>query len=284
MLTEEKVAVSVVILSFNSAATLPQTIAAARLVSDDIHVVDSFSTDGTPELARAAGAHVVQHAFERYDRQRNWAIEHLPLAHGWELHLDSDERLTPELAAEINRVMAAPPETVDGYMIPRLIQFLGAPIRHGGMYPNWHLRLFRRGKGRCERRLYDQHFLLPDGGRLERLHAPMIDELRMSLEEWTRRHLRWAEAQAEMAVTEGAEGEIRGRWAGSPIERKRAMRGLYGRVPPLLRPFLLFAYRYVFRLGFLDGAPGLIFFALQTFWFHFYVDARIHERRLTDAR
>ena len=141
--------ISVVILSFNSAATLPLTLAAAKLVSDDLHVVDSFRSDETVELARAAGAEVVQHAFERYDKQRNWAIENLPLKHGWELHLDADERLTPELASEINRVMAAPPAEVDGYMIPRLIQFLGAPLRHGGMYTNWHLRLFRRGNGRC---------------------------------------------------------------------------------------------------------------------------------------
>jgi glycosyltransferase involved in cell wall biosynthesis len=274
--------VSVIVLTFNSAATLPQTLAAARLVSDDIHVVDSFSTDGSVELARAAGACVVQHPFERYDLQRNWAIEHLPLKHGWELHLDADERLTPALAAEINKRMAAPPDEVDGYMIPRLIHFLNAPIRHGGMYPNWHLRLFRRGKGRCERRLYDQHFLLPGGGTVARLNEPMIDDMRMSLEEWTRRHLRWAEAQAAMAIEGGGEGEIAGRWAGSPIERKRALRRFYGRVPPLLRPLRFFFYRYVLRLGFLDGVPGLIFFVLQTFWFHFFVDARIYERRLME--
>jgi glycosyltransferase involved in cell wall biosynthesis len=276
--------ISVVILSFNSAATLPQTLAAAKLVSDDVHVVDSFSSDESAELARAAGAEVVQHAFERYDKQRNWAIENLPLKHGWELHLDADERLTPELAAEINRVMAAPPPEIDGYMIPRLIHFLGAPIRHGGMYPNWHLRLFRRGVGRCEQRRYDQHFLLPQGGSTARLTKPMIDDMRMTLDEWTRRHLRWAEAQAAMAVEGGGEGEIAGRWTGSPIERKRALRRFYGRAPLLLRPFLLFVYRYLLRLGFLDGVPGLIFFALQTFWFHFFVDARIYERRLTQTR
>ena len=272
--------VSVIILTFNSAATLPRTLAAARLVSDDIHVVDSFSADGTVALAREAGATVIQHAFERYDAQRNWAIENLPLKHGWELHLDADERLTPGLAAEINNVMAAPPESIDGYMIPRLIHFLNAPIRHGGMYPNWHLRLFRRGRGRCERRLYDQHFLLPGGGKVERLREPMIDDMRMSLDEWTRRHLRWAEAQAAMAIEGGGEGEIAGRWTGSPIERKRALRRFYGRAPALLRPFLFFLYRYVLRLGFLDGVPGLIFFVLQTFWFHFFVDARVYERRM----
>ena len=108
------------------------------------------------------------------------------------------------------------------------------------------------GKGRCERRLYDQHFLLSGSGRTARLHEPMIDDMRMSLEEWTRRHLRWADAQASMAVDGGGEGEIHGRWIGSPIERKRALRRFYGGVPPMLRPFLLFAYRYLFRLGFLD--------------------------------
>ncbi len=276
--------VSVVILTFNCAATLPQTLAAARLVSDDIHVVDSFSADETVALALAAGAKVVQHGFERYDLQRNWAILNLPLKHGWELHLDADERLTPELAAEINRVMARPPDYLDGYMIARLIHFLGVPIRHGGMYPNWHLRLFRRRKGCCERRRYDQHFLLPEGGRTGRLDQPMIDDMRMSLDEWTRRHLRWADAQATMAIEGGGEGEIPGRWTGSPIERKRALRRLYGRAPLLLRPFLLFFYRYVLRLGFLDGVPGLIFFVLQTFWFHFFVDARIYERRPTQPR
>jgi glycosyltransferase involved in cell wall biosynthesis len=268
--------ISVVVLTFNAEASLAATLDSAAQVSDDIHVVDSGSTDGTLKLAAARGAKIVHHAFEDYGRQRNWAIDNLPLKHAWQLHLDADERLTPELAARINALKAGFPADVDGYFIPRLVQFMGRAIRHGGMYPIWHMRLFRSGKGRCEDRRYDQHFRLD--GRSERIAAPMIDDIRMSLSEWTLRHNRWSDAEVGEMLAPGGEGVIAGRIAGSPIERKRALRGGYNRAPLFLRAFGLFFYRYVLRLGFLDGREGLIFFVLQTFWFRFLVDAKIYER------
>jgi glycosyltransferase involved in cell wall biosynthesis len=269
---------SVVLLSFNSEATLGATLASARLVSDDIHVVDSGSADKTLEIAAAAGAQIVQHPFENYGRQRNWAIDNLPLKHGWQLHLDADERLTPELVQRINALKADFPAGTDGYFIPRLTYFLGRPIRHGGMYPIWHMRLFRNGKGRCEDRKYDQHFRC-DGPTAE-IDAAMIDDVRMSLSEWTSRHNRWADAEADELLNPSETGVIAGQLAGDPVQRKRALRGAYNRAPLFLRAFGLFFYRYVLRLGFLDGMPGLIFFVLQTFWFRFLVDAKIYERRM----
>jgi glycosyltransferase involved in cell wall biosynthesis len=268
--------ISVVILTFNAESSLAATLDSAAQVSDDIHVVDSGSTDGTLKLAEARGARIVHHAFEDYGRQRNWAIDNLPLKHPWQLHLDADERLTPELAARINALKTGFSGDVDGYFIPRLIHFMGRPIRHGGMYPIWHMRLFRNGKARCEDRRYDQHFRLE--GRSGRLAAPMIDDIRMSLSEWTLRHNRWSDAEVGEMLAPGDAGVIAGRFAGSPIERKRALRGGYNRAPLFLRAFGLFFYRYVLRLGFLDGREGLIFFVLQTFWFRFLVDAKIYER------
>jgi glycosyltransferase involved in cell wall biosynthesis len=269
---------SVVLLSFNSEATLGATLASARLVSDDIHVVDSGSADKTLEIAAGAGVRIVQHPFENYGRQRNWAIDNLPLKYGWQLHLDADERLTPELAQRINALKAGFPAGTDGYFIPRLTYFLGRPIRHGGMYPIWHMRLFRNGKGRCEDRKYDQHFRC-DGPTAE-IDAAMIDDVRMSLSEWTARHNRWADAEADELLNPSETGVIAGRLAGDPVQRKRALRGGYNRAPLFLRAFGLFFYRYVLRLGFLDGMPGLIFFVLQTFWFRFLVDAKIYERKM----
>jgi glycosyltransferase involved in cell wall biosynthesis len=267
---------SVVLLSFNSEATLGATLASARLVSDDIHVVDSGSTDKTLEIAAAAGTRIVQHPFENYGRQRNWAIDNLPLRYGWQLHLDADERLTPELVQRINALKAGFPAGTDGYFIPRLTHFLGRPIRHGGMYPIWHMRLFRNGKGRCEDRKYDQHFRCD--GPTAKIDAAMIDDVRMSLSEWTSRHNRWADAEADELLNPSETGVIAGQIAGNPVQRKRALRGAYNRAPLFLRAFGLFFYRYVLRLGFLDGMPGLIFFVLQTFWFRFLVDAKIYER------
>ncbi len=272
---------SVVVLTFNSEATIAATLASAARVSDDIHVVDSGSTDRTLALAEAAGARIVSHPFESYGAQRNWAIDTLPLRHDWELHLDADERLSDPLIAAIldlkARGFAGP---TAGYFIPRLVHFLGQPIRHGGMYPIWHMRLFRHGSGRCEARRYDQHFYVD--GPTDRLAHPMIDDIRMPLGEWVIRHNRWAEAEADELLTGSTTG-IAPKLGGNPVERKRALRGSYNRLPRFLRAFLLFLYRYVLRLGFLDGRAGLIFFVLQTFWFRFLVDAKLYERQHKDT-
>jgi glycosyltransferase involved in cell wall biosynthesis len=278
---------SVVILTYNSEATIGATVASARRVSDDVHVVDSGSTDRTIAIVEQLGARVTHHAFESYGAQRNWAIDNLPLRHGWELHLDADERLTEALIVAIEDLKARgfPGPTV-GYFIPRLVHFLGQPIRHGGMYPIWHMRLFRHGSGCCEARRYDQHFYVD--GPTARLPFPMIDDIRMPLGEWVIRHNRWAEAEADELLHGGGNGGagtgiVAARFAGNPVERKRALRGSYNRLPHFLRAFLLFLYRYVLRLGFLDGRAGLIFFVLQTFWFRFLVDAKLYERQRKDA-
>ena len=99
---------SVIILAFNSVDTLGATLEQAREISDDLHVVDSFSTDDTVALCRQHGAQVVQHAFENYGAQRNWAIDNLTLRYPWQLHLDADERLTPELIASIRSLPENP--------------------------------------------------------------------------------------------------------------------------------------------------------------------------------
>src|SRR5258708_16378863 len=178
--------VSVVIMTHDSEITIPATLEAARQVSDDIHVVDSYSTDSTLDILKRHPVHIVQHPFENYAAQRNWAIDTLPFKHSWELHLDADERLTPELIDEINRLQQSFPEEIHGYYIPRLVHFLGGPLYHGGMFPIWHMRLFLHGKGRCENRLYDAHFYAE--GRTGKLKHAMIDDNRMSLTEWISPH------------------------------------------------------------------------------------------------
>jgi glycosyltransferase involved in cell wall biosynthesis len=267
---------SVIILAYNSVDTLGATLAHAQEISDDLHVVDSFSTDDTVALSRQHGAQVVQHAFENYGAQRNWAIDNLVLRYPWQLHLDADERLTPELIASVRSLPEDPAHS--GFLIARLVQFLGRQMRHGGVSPTWHMRLFRNGAGRCEDRKYDQHFLLSDGSA-GRLQGYMIDEIRMSLSEWTARHNRWSDFEVN-EMTSAMQGvRIRPRVWGNPIERKRFLRGLYNGAPLFVRPCALFFYRYFVRLGFLDGREGFIFWTLQTFWFRFLIDAKLFEHR-----
>jgi glycosyltransferase involved in cell wall biosynthesis len=267
---------SVIILAFNSVDTLGATLALAQEISDDLYVVDSLSTDDTVALSRQHGALVVQHAFENYGAQRNWAIDHVVSRYPWQLHLDADERLTPELIAAIRALPENPAHS--GFFIARLVQFLGRQMRHGGMSPTWHLRLFRNGAGRCEERKYDQHFYLCEGSTGQ-LQGYMIDDIRMPLSEWTARHNRWSDAEVlEQSAARGG-ARIRPRFWGNPVERKRFLRGLYNDAPLFVRPIALFFYRYFLRLGFLDGREGFIFWTLQTFWFRFLIDAKLFEQR-----
>ena len=268
---------SVIILSFNSEDTLGATLSRARLVSDEIFVVDSFSKDNTVELARSHGAVIVEHAFEHYGAQRNWAIDNLPVTRPWQLHLDADESMDDKLVAAINSLPDEPP--VDGYFLPRYIRFLGRVIRHGGMSPTWHLRLFRTGVGRCEDRKYDQHFLLTNGGPTGQLSGVMVDDIRMSLSEWTARHNRWTDGEVSEMNARETSGRLTADAHGNPAQRKRYLRQKYNQLPLFVRPFGLFFYRFLFRLGFLDGTEGFIFWVLQTFWFRFLVDAKIWEKR-----
>jgi len=267
---------SVIVLSFNSEDTLGATLERARLVSDEIFVVDSFSNDRTVEIARACGAHVFQHAFEHYGAQRNWAIESLPVTGTWQLHLDADEALDERLVQAIQLLREETEHS--GYFLARYVRFLGRVIRHGGMSPTWHMRLFRSGVGQCESRKYDQHFFLKSGTSA-RLPGAIIDDIQMPLGEWTIRHNRWADGELAELEASSSEGQIKPDPYGNPVQRKRFLRRRYNQLPLFVRPFALFVYRFVFRLGFLDGTEGLIFWVLQTFWFRFLVDAKIWEKR-----
>lgn len=267
---------SVIVLSFNSEDTLGATLERAREVSDEIFVVDSFSKDGSVELARSLGATVVEHAFEHYGAQRNWAMDNLPITRAWQLHLDADEVMDERL---VQAILALPDDpTESGFFLARYVRFLGRVLRHGGMSPTWHLRLFRTGLGRCEDRKYDQHYLLLSGVSAQ-LPGTMVDDMRLPLSEWTARHNRWADGEvAELDANETA-GRLVPDARGNPAQKKRYLREKYNRTPLFFRAFGLFFYRYFVRLGFLDGTEGFIYWVLQTFWFRFLVDAKIWEKR-----
>ena len=268
--------ISGVILTFNSEETIRHTLETASRVCSKIFVVDSFSSDRTMEIVSSFEAvTVVQRPFSDYASQRNWAIENLPVD-TWQLHLDADEFLSNDLIQEIQRRFVDGKKIeVDGFYIPRLVRFMGRDIRHGGMYPIFHMRLFRTGKCIVERKKYDQHFVI--AGKAEFIRAPMVDDIRLSVSEWTRRHDKWADFEIEDYVSGVNKKNNEDVYN---VVRSKKMKGLYYSLPIFYRAFAIFFYRYIFRAGFLDGREGLIFFVLQTFWFRFYVDAKLYERHI----
>lgn len=272
---------SSIILTHNEEVNLPACLQSLAGLGCEVFVVDSGSTDRTSEIANAAGAHLVHHPFENYAAQRNWAQYNLPIRGSWVLHLDADERLTHELVTEILQALGLMNDRrirdIDGFLLRKRTIFMGRWIKHGGHYPSYHLRLFRKGRGFCEDRLYDQHFVVK--GKVGRLNHDYLDVITSDISSWTHRHTRWAELEArELLAKHTGENRVRPDWRGTPIERRRWLRdGLYARSPLFARVFLYWFYRYFIRLGFLDGKEGFIFHFLQGLWFRLLVDIKLEE-------
>jgi glycosyltransferase involved in cell wall biosynthesis len=265
---------AVIILTFNSAGVIERTIDAAKQVSGTIICIDSGSTDGTLDILHRLGCQVHDRPFKHYADQRNWAIQTLGNQHPWQLHLDADEVLDVAAIAAI-RVALAAPEPYAGFVFHRRTYFLGRALHFGGA-SNWHMRLFRSGHGICESRLYDQHFICSGPTRI--LSGWLHDMNVGSLTEWTARHNRWSDMEARELSCPSSDGQrLEGRLSRDPRERRRAYKGLYYRAPRYLRASMLFLYRYVAQLGFLDGRAGFLYAFLQSLWFRMLVDAKLEE-------
>jgi hypothetical protein len=219
----------------------------------------------------------VQRPFSNYSDQRNWAISQVEPNCDWQLHLDADEVLDAQSIGEINALFAGTP-AFDAYLIRRRDYFMGKMLKHSGVNP-WHLRLFRSGQGRCESRLYDQHFISP--ATPGRLSGFMHDKNSQKLADWIGSHNRWSDAEAkEKLGPRGAtDGVLQPRLMGDARERTRAIKELYYKLPIGVRALSYFFYRYVIRLGFLDGTVGFYFAFFQALWFRMLVDAKMYEQR-----
>src|SRR5208283_3332758 len=157
---------SVALITRNEAANLPRTLASVRW-ANEVVVVDSGSTDATLAIARDSGARVFEEPWKGFAAQKNSAISHA--ASDWILSLDADEEVSPELAREIQALLAGEP-AFSAYRIPRLNHFLGCPLRHGGYWPDPKLRLFRSGAAQFADR--PVHEIMQTDGPVGQLNGP----------------------------------------------------------------------------------------------------------------
>jgi glycosyltransferase involved in cell wall biosynthesis len=279
--------IAVILLTLNEEENITCALESVVGWAHEIFVIDSFSTDRTVEIAEKAGCKVVSRPFVNQAEQFNWALDHLPVGSGWILRLDADEYLLRDLQREIVEATQTAPDEVTGFYMKRRMVFMGQWIRHGGYYPTWLLRLFRRGCARSETTEMDEHLVLSQGSS-RRLNNDFVDHNRKGLSAWTLKHEGYAARQARVIAGRiGASDPdgIQARLYGNAVERKRWVKhNLYGRTPLFFRALLYFVYRYIFRLGILDGKVGLIFHFLHAGWYLFYVDAKICEQRLADKR
>lgn len=275
--------VSVVVLTFNEERNLRACLESVAGWAQAVFVVDSGSTDRTSAIAAGLGAHVVSHPFETHARQWRWALDHLPIETEWILGLDADQRVTPELSAAIDALLASNP-AVSGAFVNRRQVFRGRWIRHGGYYPKYLLKLFRRGRVSLDAGdLVDHHFIVD--GQVATLDGDLVEENlnESEIAAWTAKHNRYAVLQARQEVAQLASA-VRLRDAlGSPDARVRWLKQVWRRMPLYIRPCVYVFYRYVLRLGFLDGKQGFVFHVLQAFWYRLLVDINIDELRARGA-
>ena len=270
---------TVIILTFNEERNLQQALDSVAGWSAQTLILDSYSTDRTLEIAKQYHCQVFQNRFENYAKQRNHALMELPIAGQWILFLDADEWLPEDLKTEITVLTAANPRE-NGFYVPRRMMWMGRWIRRG-YYPTWILRLFRHGTARCEDRAINEHLIID--GEHGYLKNDLMHEDQKGITEWIAKHNSYASYEAaELVNNRAAQNyqEIDVRLFGTQAQRKRWIRyRLWNRLPPLLRPFLYFAYRYIFRAGFLDGKEGFIFHFLQALWFPLLVDIKYLEQQ-----
>ncbi len=262
--------VSVLIPTYNEELHLAACLASVAELSDDVQVVDSFSTDRTVEIARQYGAAVAQHEFAYAAQQKNWALDNLSFKYEWLLVLDADERVPENLRLEIANAVAADGNGNDGFWLRYRLMFYGKWIRHCGWYPTWILRLVKRGKVRWEDRPVDEHAVVRGG--VGRLQHDLIHESHRDMHFWIAKHNAYSTHNARIfALAEQETGDgIKPRLWGNQAERKRFIKHyIWPHLPG--RALFFFLYMYFFRLGFLDGVHGFHFCVMHGIFQQFVV-------------
>jgi glycosyltransferase involved in cell wall biosynthesis len=274
-----KPSITAIILTFNEELHIARCIERLWPLVERIVVVDSFSTDRTVEIARDLGAEVLQRPFVNQAEQFQWALDTVAVTSAWTIRLDADEYCEPELIATLHARLSQLPETVQGVVLRRKMIFRGRWIRHGTYYPVYLLRVWRTGSAYVEQRWMDEHIRLHHGDSVTITDGDFVDENLGTIGDWTAKHNNYATRHMVdfvgrsigVIAAEPRPTERRARW-------KRVLReDVFGGAPLYLRSVLYFIYRYVFRLGFLDGRTGFVWHFMHGFWLFMLIDAKIDE-------
>lgn len=224
---------SVVIITLNEEKNIARCLKSVEEIADEIVIVDSNSTDKTPEICKSFGARFIQHPFEGYVKQKNFAVSQAKYDHV--LSLDADEALSEKLLASIKLVKEN--FEADGYTMNRMTNYAGKWIKHSGWYPDIKLRLFDRRKGKWIGLIIHEKFELYKGGQIKHLNGDLLHFSFYSVDEHRRQSDKFTSLGAKADYEKGKKAPVYKIW-GSPIVK--------------------FLKDYIFNLGFLDGREGFV--------------------------
>lgn len=254
---------SIYILTHNEELDIAQAIESVHL-SDDVIIVDSFSSDRTCEIASRYPVRIVQHPFESHGRQRTWMLQEVPTKHEWVYILEADERMTPQLFQEC--LQAIQTQEYIGYYVAERVMFMGSWIRHSTQYPRYQMRLFRKDKvwftdyGHTEREVCDG-----SAGFLKETYPHFTCGKGFS--RWIEKHNRYSTNEAVETLHQLSQGGVNWRdllFGRNEVKRRRALKDLSLRMP--FRPLVRFFYMYFLLGGCWDGSAGFTWCTLQAFY------------------
>lgn len=260
-----KYLISAIVLTYNEENNIRDCIKSLKLITDNIFVVDSFSSDKTVEIAEELNCKVIQHKFESHAKQFIFALETLKIDSTWVVRLDADERITKESAEEIIKLAKENLDTdINGVYLNFEYRFLGKILRHGGVHPVRMLRMFKPDKCFVENKLMDEHIVVKSGKTKKmKTYCQHFDNKDISF--WVDKHNRYSS------------NEMLDYNNNAYLSDKK--RKFYYKLPRMFRCKLYYIYRYYFRFGFLDGIEGKIYALLQSYFYRVLVEAKIIESK-----
>lgn len=276
---------SVIILTYNEEKHINRCIKSLQMVTNNIFVIDSFSTDNTVEICKSLGANIYQRAWINYADQFQWGLDNCPLETEWVMRMDADEYIETDLAKELATKLSMFSHNVTGLYIRRKYFFIGKWIKNGNVYPLNLLRVWRRGKGRIENRWMDEHIVL-ENGKTQQLLGHVVDNNLNNTRWWIEKHNSYADREMIEILDQqycffSKDNKLTSNKNYSQAKLKRKIKdSVYNRLPIFIRPTLYFLYRYFFRLGFLDGIRGFAFHFFQGYWYRTLVDLRVLEAKI----
>jgi len=267
---------AIVVITFNEEPNIAHALKSVVSWADEVFVVDALSTDRTAQIARSLGAKVVSHPFESVGCQRNWAIDNLPIESRWVLFLDADEYLSEEMKEEITSALRHDDGSVSGFFTKIKFIYLGRWLKHGDLYGNL-IRMVRKGSGRYVDTEGFHEKMVVDG-QVRQLTSYIVHHDRKGLADWIAKQMpRIAIDAAARLSTSSSGSQARSSNANDTLTmeggKSRSLREKLYILPAPVRPFAQFFYRYILRLGFLDGWQGLIYNFLLQFWYPMMVEA-----------
>lgn len=264
-----------IVLTHNEEINLPLSLPNLKW-TDELYVVDSGSTDNTIKIAEKHRARIFVNECRPFKvtKQRNWAIENLPIKSNWILFVDADEIITEKLKKEIINSVNNADEYIAGFQLCPKYLFMGKWLKNTALFPTWHDRLFRkdliRYTGLNQEGAWEK-FKVPEGYKIKRIYEPYLHySFKSGISRWIEKHNRYSTELAQEIIKINADRNF-------PKEKYRSLNFISRKIP-FAAPFMRFFYLYILKVGFLDRWPGFIYSLMMSF-FDFMVYLKIIELR-----